>query len=182
MKQEQTAIDSQYEKRRKQAEIAQKMWVVRWALQWLIADSTNHVDDWFISAQSTQTNKSRLKLLQRREEHIQDLFDTTREQISEIAKDEGRYSQLLEGFILQVRSYTAATAHATSDASCLFRAYCSSWRRMLLWSHAQRTQASYRKHPKVRRANIKRLADEMSISLFLGSCLTPCTSYLNDLC
>jgi len=77
VKQEQTAIDSQYEKRRKQAEVAQKI------------------------AKSTQTNKSRLKLLQRREEHIQDLFDTTREQISEIAKDDGRYSQLLEGFILQ---------------------------------------------------------------------------------
>lgn len=62
------------------------------------------VDDLVLSAKSTQTNKSRLKLLQRREEHIQDLFDTTREQISEIAKDDGRYSQLLEGFILQVRS------------------------------------------------------------------------------
>ena len=55
------------------------------------------------SAQSTQTNRSRLKLLQRREEHIQDLFATARDQITGLSNDEGRYAQLLEGLILQVR-------------------------------------------------------------------------------
>jgi len=77
VKQEQHAIDAQYEKRRKGAEVAQKI------------------------AQSTQTNKSRLKLLQKREEHLQDLFGTSRESILELSKDEGRYAQLLESTILQ---------------------------------------------------------------------------------
>ena len=54
------------------------------------------------SAQSTQTNKSRLRLLQRREEHLQDLFETARTSVSQISEDEGRYQQLLEGLILQV--------------------------------------------------------------------------------
>jgi len=77
VKQEQHNIDAQYEKKRKGAEVAQKI------------------------AQSTQTNKARLKLLQRREEHAQDLFNTAREAIVEIPKDEGRYTQLLEGIVLQ---------------------------------------------------------------------------------
>jgi len=77
VKQEQQAIDAQFEKKRKSAETAQKI------------------------AQSTQTNKSRLKLLQKREEHLQDLFSTARESINTLSKDEGRYQQLLEGTILQ---------------------------------------------------------------------------------
>ncbi|KAI9063583.1 ATPase V1/A1 complex subunit E [Trametes sanguinea] len=77
VKQEQQAIDAQYEKKRKGAEVAQKI------------------------AQSTLTNKSRLKLLQQREEHLQDLFSTARESIDALAKDEGRYVQFLEGVIVQ---------------------------------------------------------------------------------
>jgi len=77
VKQEQQAIDTQYEKKRKGAETAQKI------------------------TQSTLTNKSRLRLLQQREEHLQDLFSTTRELIDELAKDEGRYVQFLEGVITQ---------------------------------------------------------------------------------
>lgn len=53
------------------------------------------------SAQSTLTNKSRLKLLQQREEHLQDLFQTAREAIDALAKDEARYVQFLEGVIVQ---------------------------------------------------------------------------------
>lgn len=53
------------------------------------------------SAQSTLTNKSRLKLLHRREEHLQDLFSTARSSILTLAKDEGRYIQFLEGVIVQ---------------------------------------------------------------------------------
>lgn len=47
------------------------------------------------------TNKSRLKLLQQREEHLQDLFTTSREAIDSLAKDEARYVQFLEGVIVQ---------------------------------------------------------------------------------
>ncbi|EJD07916.1 vacuolar H+ ATPase E1 [Fomitiporia mediterranea MF3/22] len=77
VKQAQQAIDAQFEKRRKQAEVAQKI------------------------AQSTQLNKSRLRLLQRREEHLQTLFEKAREELLELSQDEGRYAQLLEGIILQ---------------------------------------------------------------------------------
>ncbi|KAG6918103.1 hypothetical protein DXG01_016556 [Tephrocybe rancida] len=77
VKQEQQAIDSQYEKKRKGAEVAQKI------------------------AQSTLTNKSRLKLLHRREEHLQELFSTSRAAVVQLAKDEGRYVQFLEGVIVQ---------------------------------------------------------------------------------
>ncbi|RDB26724.1 V-type proton ATPase subunit E 1 [Hypsizygus marmoreus] len=77
VKQEQQAIDAQYEKKRKGAEVAQKI------------------------AQSTLTNKSRLKLLHRREEHLQDLFSTSRSSILTLANDEGRYVQFLEGVIVQ---------------------------------------------------------------------------------
>ncbi|THH07644.1 hypothetical protein EW145_g3242 [Phellinidium pouzarii] len=77
VKQAQHAIDSQYEKKRKQAEVSHKI------------------------AQSTQLNKSRLRLLQRREEHLQDLFSTARDSILELSADEGRYTQLLQGIIIQ---------------------------------------------------------------------------------
>ncbi|KZT06741.1 ATPase V1/A1 complex subunit E [Laetiporus sulphureus 93-53] len=77
VKQEQQAIDAQYEKKRKGAEVAQKI------------------------AQSTLTNKSRLRLLQQREEHLQDLFYSAREMILDLARDKARYVQFLEGVIVQ---------------------------------------------------------------------------------
>ncbi|KAI0055974.1 ATPase V1/A1 complex subunit E [Artomyces pyxidatus] len=77
VKQEQQAIDAQYEKKIKGAVTAQKI------------------------TQSTLTNKSRLKLLHRREEHLQDLFDTARTAILALAADEARYVQFLEGVIVQ---------------------------------------------------------------------------------
>ncbi|KAI6044535.1 ATPase V1 A1 complex subunit E [Pisolithus marmoratus] len=77
VKQEQQAIDAQYEKKRKGVETAQKI------------------------AQSNLTNKSRLKILHKREEQLQELFAAAREEISNFAEDEGRYSQFLEGAALQ---------------------------------------------------------------------------------
>ncbi|KAK7062559.1 V-ATPase V1 sector subunit E [Paramarasmius palmivorus] len=77
VKQEQQAIDAQYEKKLKGAEIAQKI------------------------AQSTLTNKSRLKLLHRREEHLQDLFQTARDQVVQLSSSADRYVQFLEGVIVQ---------------------------------------------------------------------------------
>ncbi|MCV2423711.1 V-type proton ATPase subunit E, partial [Paucibacter sp. DJ4R-1] len=58
------AIDAEYAKKRKQAETAIKI------------------------AQSTQTNKSRLKLLHAREQHLSDLFVAARNQLLELSKDE----------------------------------------------------------------------------------------------
>ena len=54
-----------------------------------------------LSAQSTLTNKSRLRLLQQREEHLQDLFGSARELVNVLAQDESRYVQFLEGVIVQ---------------------------------------------------------------------------------
>jgi V-type H+-transporting ATPase subunit E len=58
----------------------------------------NHL---FNSQQSTLTNKSRLRLLHRREEHLQDLFASARSQIARLADDEARYVQFLEGVLVQ---------------------------------------------------------------------------------
>jgi len=77
VKQESAAIDAQFEKKRKGAEVAQKI------------------------AQSTQTNKSRLRLLQAREQYLHTLFDGAREQLLSLPKEEGRYEQLLQGVIVQ---------------------------------------------------------------------------------
>jgi len=77
VKQETLAIDGAYEKKQKQAEVAQKI------------------------ARSTATNKSRLRLLQAREQHLQDLFSDARERIIELSADEGKYTQLLQGIIVQ---------------------------------------------------------------------------------
>ncbi|KAF5390936.1 hypothetical protein D9757_003921 [Collybiopsis confluens] len=68
VKQEQLAIDTQYEKKLKGAQVSQKI------------------------AQSTLTNKSRLRLLHRREEHLQDLFSTCRSQLVSLSSsDKGSY-------------------------------------------------------------------------------------------
>ena len=53
------------------------------------------------SHQSTLTNKSRLRLLHRREEHLQDLFAAARTQIARLSDDEARYVQFLESVIVQ---------------------------------------------------------------------------------
>ncbi|QRV78727.1 V-type H+-transporting ATPase subunit E [Ceratobasidium sp. AG-Ba] len=71
------AIDAEYAKKRKQTETSLKI------------------------AQSTQTNKSRLKLLHAREQHLSDLFNAARTQLLELSKDEEKYGQLLEGIIVQ---------------------------------------------------------------------------------
>jgi V-type H+-transporting ATPase subunit E len=47
------------------------------------------------------TNKARLKLLHRREEHLQDLFETARKELVGLAQDESRYEQFLAAIILQ---------------------------------------------------------------------------------
>lgn len=77
VRQESQAIDASYDKKRKGAETALKI------------------------AQSTQTNKSRLKLLQAREQYLSELFAVAREELLTLSKDESRYVQLLEETITQ---------------------------------------------------------------------------------
>ncbi|KJA18244.1 hypothetical protein HYPSUDRAFT_45404 [Hypholoma sublateritium FD-334 SS-4] len=77
VKQEQQAIDAQYEKKRKGAEVAQKI------------------------AQSTITNKSRLKLLHKREEVLQEIFTAVREPKVPICESGSRYEQFLESILTE---------------------------------------------------------------------------------
>jgi len=105
VKQEQQAIDAQYEKKRKGAEVAQKI------------------------AHSTLTNKSRLRLLHLREQNLQDLFQASREQLATLAAS-SQYVQFLQGIIVQgflqllepeviihVREVDAAVAKEAADAA-----------------------------------------------------------------
>jgi V-type H+-transporting ATPase subunit E len=55
----------------------------------------------FDSHHSTLTNNSRLQLLHRREEHLQDLFAAARTQIARLTDDEARYVKFLESVIVQ---------------------------------------------------------------------------------
>jgi len=77
VRQESQAIDAAFEKKVKGADTARKI------------------------SQSTQTNKSRLRLLQSRDEYLADLFATARNQLLALSSHEGRYVQLLEGIITQ---------------------------------------------------------------------------------
>lgn len=77
VRQEAIAIDASYEKKTKQAEVAQKI------------------------ASSNQTNASRLKVLQTREQHLQELFEQARSGLGELTRDQSKYAQLLEGLVLQ---------------------------------------------------------------------------------
>ncbi|KAF9788240.1 ATPase, V1/A1 complex, subunit E [Thelephora terrestris] len=76
VKQAQQAINAQYEKKRKGAEVSQKI------------------------AHSTLTNKSRLRILHLREQHLQDLFQAAREQLATLASS-SQYVQFLQGIIAQ---------------------------------------------------------------------------------
>jgi len=53
------------------------------------------------SAQSTITNKSRLKLLHKREEILQQIFFSVRESSIPLCQQSGRYEQFLEGVIME---------------------------------------------------------------------------------
>ncbi|CEH13764.1 atpase v1 a1 complex subunit e [Ceraceosorus bombacis] len=77
VRQEAISIESTYEKKAKQAQTAQKI------------------------AQSTSTNQSRLKILQSKEAHLQELFDEARGRLVELSRDQEKYSKLLQNLILQ---------------------------------------------------------------------------------
>ena len=65
-----------------------------------------------------------MKLLHRREEHLQDLFAGARQEIAKLAADDARYVQFLEGITLQALLQileTAATVHVRSKDVELFK-------------------------------------------------------------
>ncbi|GHJ86321.1 hypothetical protein NliqN6_2723 [Naganishia liquefaciens] len=78
VRQETAAIDAQFDKKRKQAEVG-----------------------WKIS-QSTALNKSRLEVLRSRAEHLDTIFDETKTKVKDLSKDSDKYQSVLEGLILEV--------------------------------------------------------------------------------
>ncbi|KAG1437245.1 hypothetical protein G6F56_013200 [Rhizopus delemar] len=53
------------------------------------------------SAQSNHINKARLRILQERQQVLDDLFEEASKRIHEVSADEDRYNALIEGLILQ---------------------------------------------------------------------------------
>jgi len=60
-------------------------------------------------------------VLQAREQLLQDLFSEARSRISELSADEGRYVQLLQGTVLEVRYYFSSI-QSTAQAILLIKA------------------------------------------------------------
>ncbi|KAF3916028.1 hypothetical protein AA313_de0208435 [Arthrobotrys entomopaga] len=74
---ETVAIDTQFERKHKQAELSQQI------------------------ARSNVTNKTRLKVLSVRQELLESIFEDARKNLSQISTDKSKYDQVLEGLILE---------------------------------------------------------------------------------
>jgi vacuolar-type H+-ATPase subunit E/Vma4 len=57
------------------------------------------------STQSTHVNKSRLRLLQSRQQLLNQLNEEAKKKLFEISQDKAKYQTLLEDLILQVRGF-----------------------------------------------------------------------------
>lgn len=69
-----------------------------------VAGGTARVEQAFgCSEASNQNNKSRLRLLQAREEKLEELFEEARKRLTSLDEDKGKYESVLKGLILQVR-------------------------------------------------------------------------------
>ncbi|KAK1966565.1 V-type proton ATPase subunit E [Colletotrichum sublineola] len=77
VRQETDAIDSQYEKKFKQAQMSQQI------------------------TRSTASNKSRLKVLGARQELLDNIFEDARKKLSSATKDKGKYQATLKNLILE---------------------------------------------------------------------------------
>jgi V-type H+-transporting ATPase subunit E len=77
VRQETAAIDAQYERKFKQAELSQQI------------------------ARSTVTNKTRLKVLASRQQLLDDIFEKARDRLSELSQDGSKYSEMLKNLVLE---------------------------------------------------------------------------------
>lgn len=77
VRQETDAIDTQYEKKFKQATMSQQI------------------------TRSTVANKIRLKVLGARQELLDSIFEDAQKQLADGAKDKGKYQKVLKGLILE---------------------------------------------------------------------------------
>ena len=77
VRQETSSIDSQYEKKFKQASMSQQI------------------------TRSTLANKTRLKVLSARQELLDDLFERARDQLESYSEDESKYQEICKNLILE---------------------------------------------------------------------------------
>ncbi len=77
VRQETSSIDSQYEKKFKQASMSQQI------------------------TRSTLTNKTRLKVLSARQELLDELFEKARKRLGDCAGDKGKYQEMCQNLILE---------------------------------------------------------------------------------
>ena len=70
------------------------------------------------SAQSTQVNKSRLRVLQARDQMIADLFDIARQKLKSLSQDKARYKTFLRDSMVQVGWLCLSLATALDRLSC----------------------------------------------------------------
>ena len=77
VRQETASIDSQYEKKFKQASMSQQI------------------------TRSTLSNKTRIKVLSARQELLDDLFEKARGKLADYSKDKGKYQEMCKNLILE---------------------------------------------------------------------------------
>jgi V-type H+-transporting ATPase subunit E len=95
VRQEQLAIDAQYEKKRKQAEVGWKI------------------------AQSTALNQSRLEVLRKRDEQLQELFEEANSEVKKLAEGKDypkAMTLLITEVLLLLLSKDVSIAHRPKDA------------------------------------------------------------------
>ncbi|ODN97355.1 V-type H+-transporting ATPase subunit E [Cryptococcus wingfieldii CBS 7118] len=108
VRQESLAIDAQYEKKRKQAEVG-----------------------WKIS-QSTAINNSRLKILQSRNDHLEAIFDESNKQVKDLSTS-AKYNEAVESLILELLlkllSPRVHLAHRPKDSDLVKKAASAAQKR-----------------------------------------------------
>lgn len=157
MRQESLAIDANFEKKRKQADTALKMYMFQSTQILSCAHFASPLFD--DSSQSTSTNKSRLRVLQAREQLLQDLFSEARIKISDLPTDEGRYTQLLEGIVVEVRHYICRVSPSALMPVALSRQCYEFLSPRLPYLYENRTRHRRRPQSIMLQGNIRRLAD-----------------------
>ncbi|GFZ42666.1 V-ATPase subunit E [Saitozyma sp. JCM 24511] len=105
VRQESLAIDALYEKKRKQAEVG-----------------------WKIS-QSTALNASRLKVLQARNEHLENIFEEANKKVKELSSG-GSYAQAMENLVLLLLLAPEVTlSHRPKDSDLVKKAASAAQKR-----------------------------------------------------
>lgn len=143
VRQEALHIEANYAKKLKQATIQRKMQVAWLFSHMMQQHECAHLisspvlsslvlscyDNY--SAQSTHINKSRLKVLQSREEKLEELFDEARKNLVKLSANTESYKTLLYKLALQVRPLLGG-AHVTRKMIWYVwrSAFLSSWKRM----------------------------------------------------